>query len=186
MQVSVTNGGTMELVASGLVFPHFRVVSNQLSTPRILVCPIDKNRTSATNFENDLKDRNLSYFINVDSIAGNGSSLLCGDRNLRNKLPSLAAVSFASPAPPSSAGTGICTGRQGTSPSRTDMWLRSLTALLAQPCGCLWVSRIAWQSRSRCEDAFADRMTNILYPKIPFASLPAMLGYAVGRSPPGG
>jgi competence protein ComGC len=76
MQVSVTNGGTMELVASGLVFPHFRVVSNELSTPRILVCPIDKNRTSATNFESDLKDRNLSYFINVDSIAGNGSRLL--------------------------------------------------------------------------------------------------------------
>ena len=85
MQVSVTNGGTMELVASGLVFPHFRVVSNELSTPRILVCPIDKNKTSATNFESDLKDRNLSYFINVDAIAGNGSSLLCGDRNLRNK-----------------------------------------------------------------------------------------------------
>src|ERR1039458_10306485 len=94
--------------------------------------------------------------------------------------PSLAAVSFASPAPPSSAGTGICTGRKGTSPSRTEVWLRSLTALLAQPCGCLRALRIAWQSRSRCEDAFADRMTNILYPKFPFAALPAMLAYAAG------
>jgi prepilin-type processing-associated H-X9-DG protein len=87
MQVSVTNGGTMELVASGLVFPHFRVMSNELSTPKILVCPNDKNRSSATNFDRDLKDAKLSYFVNVDAIEGNGSSLLCGDRNLRDKPP---------------------------------------------------------------------------------------------------
>ena len=87
MQVSVTNGGTMELVASGLVFPHFRVMSNELSTPKILVCPNDKNRTYATNFDRDLKDAKLSYFINVDAVEGNGSSLLCGDRNLRNQAP---------------------------------------------------------------------------------------------------
>ncbi len=87
MQVSVTNGGTMELVSSGLVFPHFRVMSNELSTPRMLVCPNDKNRTSATNSDSNFKDTNLSYFINVDAVEGNGSSLLCGDRNLRNKAP---------------------------------------------------------------------------------------------------
>jgi hypothetical protein len=85
MRESITNGGTMELVASGLVFPHFRVMSNELSTPKILVCPNDENRTYATNFDSGLADRNLSYFINVDSVEGNGSSLLCGDRNLKNK-----------------------------------------------------------------------------------------------------
>jgi prepilin-type processing-associated H-X9-DG protein len=85
MRQSITNGGTMELVASGLVFPHFRVMSNELSTPRILVCPEDKNRTAATNFASGLADTNLSYFINVDAVEGNGSSLLCGDRNLINR-----------------------------------------------------------------------------------------------------
>jgi prepilin-type processing-associated H-X9-DG protein len=85
MRVSVTNGGTMELVASGLVFPHFRAMSNELSTPIILYCPEDKKRTHATNFDNNLNDAQISYFINVDAIAGNGSSLLCGDRNLTNK-----------------------------------------------------------------------------------------------------
>ena len=77
----------MELVASGLVFPHFRVMSNELSTPKILVCPNDKNRTYATNFDSGLTDTNLSYFVNVDAVEGNGSSLLCGDRNLNNKAP---------------------------------------------------------------------------------------------------
>jgi len=85
MQVSVTNGGTMELVASGLVFPHFRVMSNELSTPRILVCPEDKHKAYATNFDSDLNDAKISYFINVDAVEGSGSSLLCGDRNLTNK-----------------------------------------------------------------------------------------------------
>ncbi len=77
----------MELVASGLVFPHFRVLSNELSNPIILYCSEDKKRTHATNFDNDLNDAKISYFINVDAIEGNGSSLLCGDRNLTNKAP---------------------------------------------------------------------------------------------------
>jgi prepilin-type processing-associated H-X9-DG protein len=87
MRESITNGGTMELVSSGSVSPHFQVMSNELSTPRILVCPNDTHRTYATNFGSDLNDTKLSYFINVDSVEGNGSSLLCGDRNLTNKAP---------------------------------------------------------------------------------------------------
>jgi competence protein ComGC len=87
MRESITNGGTMELVSSGLVFPHFRVMSNELSTPRILFCPNDTHRKYATNFDSNLKDTKLSYFVSVDSVEGNGSSLLCGDRNLTNKAP---------------------------------------------------------------------------------------------------
>jgi len=85
MQVSVTNGGTMELAASGVVFPHFQVISNELSTPRILLCPEDKNRSYATNFTSDLTDKNLSYFLNLDAVMGDGSSLLTGDRNITNR-----------------------------------------------------------------------------------------------------
>jgi len=85
MQVSVTNGGTMELVASGLIFPHFQVMCNELSTPKILLCPEDRKRTSATNFVSDLSDAKISYFINVDAVEGSGASVLCGDRNLTNK-----------------------------------------------------------------------------------------------------
>src|SRR3954452_15480918 len=41
MQVSVSNGGTMELVMQGNAFVHFQVMSNELSTPKILICPQD-------------------------------------------------------------------------------------------------------------------------------------------------
>jgi competence protein ComGC len=85
MRVSVTNGGTMELIASGVVYPHFQVMSNELSTPRILLCPNDVKRVCATNFAVDLTDRNVSYFVNTDAADGNGSSLLCGDRNITNR-----------------------------------------------------------------------------------------------------
>jgi prepilin-type N-terminal cleavage/methylation domain-containing protein len=84
MQVSVTNGGTMELVGSGLVFPHFQAMSNELSTPKILVCPNDEQRANATIFGSGLSDQNISYFLNVDAIPDNSTNLLCGDRNLTN------------------------------------------------------------------------------------------------------
>ena len=87
MQVSVTNGGTMELAASRVVFAHFLVMSNELSTPIILVCPQDKRRTYATTFTRGLADTNISYFLNIDSRPGDRSSLLCGDRNLTNAAP---------------------------------------------------------------------------------------------------
>src|SRR5262245_4694744 len=52
MQVPVTNGGTMELVDSSPAFVHFLVMSNELSTPKILICPQDPdpNRANATTF----------------------------------------------------------------------------------------------------------------------------------------
>src|SRR4029077_1477289 len=39
ISVSVTNGGIMELPSTELVYLHFQVLSNELSTPKILVCP---------------------------------------------------------------------------------------------------------------------------------------------------
>jgi competence protein ComGC len=82
MSVSVTNGGTMELVESGAVFPHFQVMSNELNSPKILICPNDKRRHSATNFTSDFNDSRLSYFIGVDAAETNSTMLLAGDRNL--------------------------------------------------------------------------------------------------------
>src|SRR5215208_940206 len=42
MRLSMTNGGTSQLVSSGWVYPHFQVMSNELSTPRVLMCAEDK------------------------------------------------------------------------------------------------------------------------------------------------
>ena len=75
----------MELTGSGVLFPHFQVMSNELSTPKILLCPNDEHRTYATHFGAGFTDQNISYFLNVDSVPEDGSSVLCGDRNLTNQ-----------------------------------------------------------------------------------------------------
>ena len=81
MQISMTNGGTMELIPRGDAFVHFQIMSNELVTTKLLVCPNDKTRTSATSFTN-LSNQNLSYFVGVDASAVNPSSILSGDGNI--------------------------------------------------------------------------------------------------------
>ncbi len=100
MQVGVTNGGTMELVNAGNVWPHFLVMSNELSTPKILFCPreADKQRTMANAFLPNpappplgppaspvvplTNDIHLSYFVGVDADDQLPQMVLAGDHNL--------------------------------------------------------------------------------------------------------
>ena len=82
MQVSVTNGGTMEFVLSGAVFPHFQVMSNELNTPKVLVCPGDRSRTAATNFVVGFDDSHISYFVGVDCHESRTNMFLAGDRQM--------------------------------------------------------------------------------------------------------
>ena len=64
--VSTNTGGTMEFCATGTdgfdsnAALHFQVMSNELSTPRILVCPKDEARKPASEFRN-LQAINVSY-----------------------------------------------------------------------------------------------------------------------------
>ena len=60
-----TNGGSMEMVATGNVVATFLVMSNELITPRILFCPADTRRFAANNF-GGLANSNLSYFVSAD------------------------------------------------------------------------------------------------------------------------
>jgi type II secretory pathway pseudopilin PulG len=81
MQVSVTNGGTMEFVAGEVAFTHFQVMSNELTTTKFLVCPSDGAKTNATSFLG-LGNNNVSYFVGVDANETRGDMLLGGDRNV--------------------------------------------------------------------------------------------------------
>ena len=84
MQLSVTNGGTMELVRNGNVFPHIQKISKIYDGHYmgILICPSDIERHATTNFET-MNDLNISYFLNADVSTNNPSaSILTGDRNL--------------------------------------------------------------------------------------------------------
>jgi|SRR5665213_150307 len=83
MGISVTNGGSMEMVATGNVVQTFLVMSNELSTPKILNCPEDKARNPAMNF-GGLANSNISYFVGVDvTNSSNPQLILSGDSNFQ-------------------------------------------------------------------------------------------------------
>jgi competence protein ComGC len=84
MLVSTNQGGSMELALAGDASATFQVMSNELSTPKILVCRNDSSRSYATNFTSDFKSINLSYFVGVDAVETNVTMLLSGDRNITN------------------------------------------------------------------------------------------------------
>jgi prepilin-type N-terminal cleavage/methylation domain-containing protein/prepilin-type processing-associated H-X9-DG protein len=81
MEVSVTNGGAMELAITGNAVAVFRVMSNELSTPKILVCQKDRDRTYATNFDSGLTAKNISYFVGLDANTNFPQAFLSGDDN---------------------------------------------------------------------------------------------------------
>jgi hypothetical protein len=82
MAVSVTNGGAMELVSTGNVSACFKAMSNELNTPKILLCPEDTRRTYATNFSTGFSGANISYFVNPDAVETHPQMILVGDDNL--------------------------------------------------------------------------------------------------------
>lgn len=88
MSVSQINGGTKEFVTGLNAFRHFQVMSNELSTPYILICPAeaDRARVNSTNFT-AFNNSNLSYFVGVDANESNVQMILSGDRNITNGRP---------------------------------------------------------------------------------------------------
>ncbi len=82
MQVSVTNGGTMDLVEKGIANVHIQVLSNEFGSPRVLVCPADRNRRPAPDFGSGFGNRNLSYFVGLDARLNSPQMLLSGDDDL--------------------------------------------------------------------------------------------------------
>ena len=81
MGVSLTNGGSLEMVITGNVAQSFQVMSNELSSTKILVCPMDLPRTNASSWAT-LGNSNLSYFVGVDVTNSMSPQLiLSGDAN---------------------------------------------------------------------------------------------------------
>jgi competence protein ComGC len=81
MGISVTNGGSMEQIRTGNAISTFEVMSNELSTPRILICPQDIDRSYAMDF-GGLASSNVSYFVGVDvTNDSNPQAILSGDCN---------------------------------------------------------------------------------------------------------
>ena len=94
MQVSVTgtNGGAMEFVSRGILFPVFQVMSNELNNPMVLICPADKERSRAATFATNFNDSNISYFAGLDADETQAAMFLAGDRNITNGTPARKGV----------------------------------------------------------------------------------------------
>jgi competence protein ComGC len=86
--VSTADGGTQELTNSAQAFQHFQAISNELNTPKILVCPMDSTKRRALDFLNAVNgtsfnsNSNLSYFVALDADESKAERLLSGDRNI--------------------------------------------------------------------------------------------------------
>lgn len=85
MRRSTNYGGTREVAND--VWRTFQVMSNELSTPKLLFCAAD-NRPPATSWV-ALVNANISYFIGLDADESAPEMLLTGDRNLTNGRPLL-------------------------------------------------------------------------------------------------
>ena len=80
MDVPVANGGTKECTTGAETYRLFQVMSNELSTPKILVCPND-DRAAAADFVH-LNNSHVSYFVGLDAKETDPQMLLAGDRNI--------------------------------------------------------------------------------------------------------
>ena len=80
MSISTAYGGSKEYAAGGNAFRHFAVLSNDLTTPKLLVCSSD-DRTAADTW-NTFDNSHLSFFVGIDAKPNYPNSLLAGDRNI--------------------------------------------------------------------------------------------------------
>src|SRR5579864_7567089 len=114
MRVAIANGGyadyvgvrtvTMTQAGSRGVFGFFMVMSNELSTPKILICPSEnESRMQSSTFAGIIpfgsanivpytNDLNTSYFVGVDAVDNKPQMFLAGDHNLGSE-------SFPNPIP---------------------------------------------------------------------------------------
>ena len=68
------------------MFKYFQALSNELTSPVMLACPADKQRTVARDLTTDFNSSHVSYFVGLNADETIPTSLLAGDRNLTNGI----------------------------------------------------------------------------------------------------
>jgi prepilin-type N-terminal cleavage/methylation domain-containing protein/prepilin-type processing-associated H-X9-DG protein len=104
MTLSYAQGGSADFDAlPNMIWEHFAVMSNELSTPAIVICPSDGNRMVATDFGSNLlmsasnprvpfiSNSNISYTVGIQAQETFPSMILGSDRNLTNNAPGTVA-----------------------------------------------------------------------------------------------
>ncbi|HWX19939.1 MAG TPA: prepilin-type N-terminal cleavage/methylation domain-containing protein [Candidatus Binatia bacterium] len=91
------------------MYQIFGVMSNELSTPKVVICPSEDQNSAHSNFfmgsavtlpqsrqgisdDNTFTDVNVSYFVGVDAIDANPQMFLAGDRNIVGQGPGVAIL----------------------------------------------------------------------------------------------
>ena len=85
-----TDGGTVVLLAdinnplmSGTAVKIYTSLSNELVTPKVVVCNSDTRKTKASDFQGGFNaSSQLSYFAGVTADEGKPQTILSGDRNI--------------------------------------------------------------------------------------------------------
>lgn len=75
-------GGTLALTTTPHVFRHLEALSNELVTPKVLVCPADRSRIPGASFQTPLSNGNISYFVGFEAREDWPQTILSGDRNI--------------------------------------------------------------------------------------------------------
>jgi prepilin-type N-terminal cleavage/methylation domain-containing protein len=116
--ISTNQGGTSEFHTTGgaalgtvtasdgnnSVWVHFAAISNELSTPKIILCPSDSdkgnvNSSFAQIVYTNKNNNGISYFIGYSATEENPQTILSGDRNITNSVGSTpASFNYASTA----------------------------------------------------------------------------------------
>jgi prepilin-type processing-associated H-X9-DG protein len=89
----INHGMAWDDVCASEKYQHtiFMAMSNELSTPKVVVCPLDK-RTPATNFTTDFNNSHVSYFAGLDADETRPGTFLAGDWNITNGQPRLKGI----------------------------------------------------------------------------------------------
>ena len=103
--INQTGGG--RTITAGYLYQIWGVMSNELSTPKVLVCPSDE-RSAQTNFSMQVGNASpvpgqyfnnweVSYFLGIDASDNYPQMMLAGDRNIYGQGPGQAALPLAIP-----------------------------------------------------------------------------------------
>jgi len=63
-------------------FNHFLPITNELHTPKVLVCPSDRDRSEEGDWVEIVDNNHISYFVSYEGDQAKPQSMLAGDRNL--------------------------------------------------------------------------------------------------------
>ena len=82
LPVSGTNGGTMNFNLTGEVWRHFQIISNEINSPKVFVCPDDGQRSRTGDWSVFTNNAHISYFVGLDADETMPQTILTGDRNM--------------------------------------------------------------------------------------------------------